>query len=92
LVLKIRAAAQKHARPSVIDFENDNHWLRSHTRLRLSLLAAHRKGQNKQSWHRERIVLIYEASRAQLCDNCRIVISQAAAAKQLDQRALLKSR
>jgi hypothetical protein len=60
--------------------------------LRLSLLAAHRKGHNKQSWHRERIVLINEASRAQLYGNCRIVISQAAAAKQLDQRALLKSR
>ena len=47
----------RHDRPSACS---------SDARFRLDLLAAHRAGQNAQSWHRKCIVLINEASRAEV--------------------------
>ena len=52
--------------------------------MRLRLLATHCKSQNEQPRLRERVILVDEALRAQLFGYCRIVISQTAAAKQLD--------
>jgi hypothetical protein len=56
-----------------------------------SLAGGALQGSRRAVQHRKRVVLIDEPSRAQLLDYCRIVISQMAAAKQLDQRALPKS-